>query len=163
LRLTRRFEPPHDLLAFSGQPVRVFNSVVQALMRPMIGIRRQGLYKLDVAAKLVRHDDARLAKLPDQSGEETLGRLGVAAPLNQDVEHIAISIDRPPEPDFCPPIAMTASSICHLSFGLGRSLRMQVAKWRSKRLIHNRTVSRLTITPRSASRSSTSAVLSENR
>ena len=83
-------------------------------MRPMIGIRRQGLYKLDVAAKLVRHDDARLAKLPDQSGEETLGRPGVAAPLNQDVEHIAISIDRPPEPELLSAIAMTASSICHM-------------------------------------------------
>ena len=38
--------------------------------RPMIGIRRQGLYKLDVAAKLVRHDDARLAKLPLTSPEK---------------------------------------------------------------------------------------------
>ncbi|MBB3291069.1 hypothetical protein FHT91_006093 [Rhizobium sp. BK347] len=68
-------------------------------MRLMIGVRRQDLHRLGVAAKLICHDDARLAKLPDQSGEEALVCLGGAAPLNQDVEHIAVSIDRSSEPE----------------------------------------------------------------
>jgi len=89
---------------FLGLAVRIFNSVVQTLMRSMIGIARHS-------------QNCR------------------------------------------PRIAITASSICHLSFGLGRSLRMQLAKWRPKRLIQRRTVSRLTIWPRSASKSSTSAAL----
>jgi len=45
LRLTRRFKPPHDLLSFSAQTMRVFNSVVQALVGSMIGIWRDSLYR----------------------------------------------------------------------------------------------------------------------
>lgn len=80
--------------------MRIFNSVVQALVRTMIGIWRDGLYRLEVAAELVRHDDARLAKLPDQPGEEASGGLGVATWLNQNVEYITVSVDCPPEPEF---------------------------------------------------------------
>ena len=45
----------------------------------------------------------------------------------------------------------------------GLSRLMQPAKWTPKRFIHFRIVSRLTITPRSARRPSTSAVLSAKR
>ena len=55
--------------------MRVFYSVVEALVSPMICIRRQGLDRLDVAAKLVRHDDTRLAELLDQPGKEAFGGL----------------------------------------------------------------------------------------
>jgi hypothetical protein len=118
-------------------PVRVFNSVIQPLMSAMIGIRRQGLYRLDVAAKFIGHDNARWPKLPDKSEEEAYGRLGIAARLNQYVENITVSIDSPPEPEFLSANRDDASFMCHLSFGLGRSLRMQVAKWRPKRLIQD--------------------------
>ena len=80
--------------------MRIFNSVVKALMGPMISIRRQVLYRLDVAAQLVRHDDAWLTELFDQPGEKTLGSLGVTAGLNQNVENIAVGVNCPPKPEF---------------------------------------------------------------
>ena len=67
-------------------------------MDPVIGVRRLMGNRLDVAAQLVRDDDARLAKLRDQPCQKTLGSLGVAAALDKNVEHVVVSIDRPPEP-----------------------------------------------------------------
>jgi len=66
----------------------------------MISIRGQILYRLYVAAQLVRHDDTRFTELLDQSGEKALGSLGVAASLNQNVEYVTIGINGPPEPEF---------------------------------------------------------------
>jgi len=98
--LAGRFEPPHDLLSLPGLAVCVFNSVIQALVGSMISIRGQILYRLYVAAQLVRHDDTRFTELLDQSGEKALGSLGVAASLNQNVEYVTIGINGPPEPEF---------------------------------------------------------------
>jgi hypothetical protein len=61
--LAGRFEPPHDLLSLPGLAVCVFNSVIQALVGSMISIRGQILYRLYVAAQLVRHDDTRFTEL----------------------------------------------------------------------------------------------------
>ena len=85
-----RLEPTHDLLAFSGLPVGIFNSVVQPLVRPVIGIRSDGLDRPHVATQFVRHDHARLTKLPDQPGEEASGSPAVAASLNQDIEPLRV-------------------------------------------------------------------------
>jgi len=57
----------------------------------------------------------------------------------------------------------TTSSKRHLSAAVGRPRLTQRAKCRPNRFTHLRKVSRPTITPRSASRSSTSAVLSAKR
>lgn len=67
-------------------------------MGPVIGVRRLMGNQLDVAAQLVRDDDARLAKLRNQPCQKTLGSLGIAAALDKNVEHVAVGIDRPPEP-----------------------------------------------------------------
>ncbi len=69
-------------------------------MGPMVRIRRQVLYRFDVAAQFVRYDDAWLTKLLDQSGEKTLSSLGVTASLNQNVENIAVGVNCPPKPEF---------------------------------------------------------------
>lgn len=66
LCLTRRFKPPHDFLPFSAQAMRIFNSVVETFMGPMIGIGRDGLYRFYIAAQLVRYNDTGLTELPDQ-------------------------------------------------------------------------------------------------
>lgn len=44
-------------------------------MGTMVGIRRQGLYRLDVAAKLIRHDNARWPELPASSEKKRLATL----------------------------------------------------------------------------------------
>ena len=62
-----------------------------------------------------------------------------------------------------PWIATTTSSRCYLSLARGRSYRVHLAKWRPTRMTHNRTASRLTVTPSPTSISSTSAALSAKR
>lgn len=66
----------------------------------MIGIGRKSLNRFGVAAQLVGHHDPGLAVLRVQRANETPGRLGISARLNQDVENASISINRPPEPVF---------------------------------------------------------------
>ena len=39
LRLPGRLEPPHDFLSFSGWPVTAFDSVVEALVGAVVGVR----------------------------------------------------------------------------------------------------------------------------
>lgn len=80
--------------------MRVFNSVVQALMSTMIGIWRDSLYRFNIAAKLLRHDDTGLTELPDQPREEEFGGFCVTTRLNQDVENITVRINCTPEPEF---------------------------------------------------------------
>lgn len=84
---------------FSGLPVRIFNSVVQTLVRSVMGIGSDGLDRLNKAAQFVRHDRPRLTKLPYQCGDEASGRPAVAASLNQDIENISTGINGVPEPE----------------------------------------------------------------
>jgi hypothetical protein len=53
LRLPRGFEAAHDLLPFSRRPVAALDPVVQALVRPVIGLWSKVQDWLDVAAELV--------------------------------------------------------------------------------------------------------------
>jgi len=163
------FEPAHYLLSFAGWAVRHFDRVVQALVGAMVCIRGQCSDRLDVAAQFVRDDHPRLAKLCNQSLEQSLCSLGVPACLHENIKNISPRVDRAPkpvllatdpDPGFVPSVSPRRDRRrCHLSVGRVRSRRMQSAKCRPKRLTQSRTVYRLTITPRAANRSSTSAVL----
>ncbi|PRY84597.1 hypothetical protein CLV74_12215 [Donghicola tyrosinivorans] len=51
-----------------------------------------------VGAELVRDQPARLAPAPEQLSKEAFGCARVPTRLNQDIQHIAIGVDRPPEP-----------------------------------------------------------------
>lgn len=68
----------------------------------MVSIWRQILYRLGVAAQLVRHHDPRLTELRDQLGEKAPGSLGVTVCLNQYIKNIAVGVDCPPEPELLP-------------------------------------------------------------
>jgi len=96
LSLSRRLEPNHELLPLPGRPVRPFDPVVQPLVRPMVGIRRQMLDRLDVASKLVRNYNARLAEMCNQIGQETPGCFRISMFLNKNVENIAFGINCSP-------------------------------------------------------------------
>ena len=64
----------------------------------MIGTRHQLGNLLDGTAQPVGNDDARRAKARDQPDQKAPCRLGVSAWLNKDVQHVAIGINRTPEP-----------------------------------------------------------------
>src|SRR3546814_763316 len=66
--------------------------------RSVIG--SDSLYRLYIAAQRVRYDDAGLAELPDEPGEEAFGGFCITARLNQYVENVAVRIDCSPEPEF---------------------------------------------------------------
>ena len=100
LRLPDRLEPAHNLLSHSGWSVRPLNAVIETFVSPMISFRRKGPDRLDIAAQFVCHDDTRFVKAGDQPGKETPGSFGISARLRKDIEHIAVCIHRPPQPDF---------------------------------------------------------------
>lgn len=78
----------------------------------MVGVWSDTADRCDVDAKLVRHDHARLAKLPDQPEEEALCSLRVATPLNLDVENITIGINGATESEF--PAANRDDGLIHM-------------------------------------------------
>jgi len=78
--------------------VRALNPVIDPFVGAVVGIRSQLPDRFDIAAQLVRDDNAGLAKTGDQLPQEAPGRFGVSPWLHQNVEHITIPINRPPQP-----------------------------------------------------------------
>lgn len=157
------FEPAHYFLQFSGRPVRHLNRVVERLMGAMISVWGQCRDRFDVAAQFIDDGDPWFAKLGNQSLKKPLRSFGIPARLYPNIKDVSPRVDRAPQPVLLATDRDHDLIHMHLSFGRGRSRRMQTAKWRLKRLTHRRTVSRLRITARAANRSSTSAVLSVHR
>lgn len=101
-----------------------------------------------------------MAEPSNEPLQEALCSLGVAAYLNLNIKRVALGTHGPPEPmfyaidgdhDFVPmPLVVRARTITADASGKVRSKPVEIA-------------SRLMMTPRSASRSSTSAVLSAKR
>ena len=117
----------------------------------------------DVTAQFVSYDDTGFAKTGGQPHEETLGSFGVSARLHKDIQHVPVRIHRSPQPLLHVVDRNEDFVQMPLPAAVGRSSLMQSAKFRPNRFTQLRRVSRLTVTPRSASRSSTSAVLSAKR
>ncbi|SDR46784.1 hypothetical protein SAMN04515695_5665 [Pseudovibrio sp. Tun.PSC04-5.I4] len=82
--------------------MRVFYPVVQAFVGAAICIWSKGLYRFDIAAQFIRYHDPWLTKLFDKFFEKPFGSLGVPVLLNQDIEHVTICVNRPPEPVYHP-------------------------------------------------------------
>ena len=100
LRLSGRLEPAHDLLASPRRSVTAFDPVVEALVGAVIGVRGLMGNRLDVAAQFIRNYDPWLAKLRDQPGHKALRSFGIPARLDENIERVAIAINRTPEPVF---------------------------------------------------------------
>ena len=66
----------------------------------MICARCQVPDRPEIAAQLVRDDDTGLTKPVDQPCQNTSRSLGVSLGLNENVEHVAVRLDRPPETVF---------------------------------------------------------------
>ena len=97
-RLTRGFEAPHDFLSSPGVSMHGFGPIVQPLMLAMFDPGGDLAFGRGIGSELVRDQHARLAPLPEQFSKEAFGRARVPTRLDQDIQHIAIGVDRPPEP-----------------------------------------------------------------
>lgn len=97
--LSGRFEPSHQLFAFSCWPMRAFDPVVQTLVRPVVNFRRNIPDRLEIAPQLVRYHDTGLAEPVDQPRQKSPFCFGVPARLYKDIQRVAVRIYRPPEPN----------------------------------------------------------------
>ena len=120
----------------------------------MLGVRQHFANRRWIAGQLVGDHHARLkADTVNNLPKEAFGGLLITSRLHEDVEHDAVLIDRPPEP-----VAFTVDLEQHLVqmplvAGRTRRRRSPAAKVAPNLVHHSRTVSWLTMRPRSASRS----------
>lgn len=66
----------------------------------MICARCQIPDRLEIGAQLVRDDDTGFTEPVDQPCQKTSCSLGVALWLNENIKHVAVRVDRTPEPVF---------------------------------------------------------------
>src|SRR3954465_2605554 len=89
----------------------VLRPVVEPLVSAVLDRSHHFRLRGAVAGQLVRDHDTRGPHLPlQQLAKQTLGGLLVAPALDQDVEHEAILVDRPPEP-----VLLAADHQAHLA------------------------------------------------
>lgn len=129
--LLQRCDRPETLscsLPLSKRQVRIFGAVVQALMGAVLDLWHDLASRGTVGAQLVSdHALRRHTLFLQQSGQQSLGSLGVAAALDDLVEHITILVDRPPQPAFAPIDANKKLIEVHGVAGRGR-LTAQAAR-----------------------------------
>src|SRR6266566_2199029 len=98
LRVSGGFEPPHLSLALAGRLMGDFRSIVFVLPSAVKDTRHHAPVGRRVAAKLVRDQTPRHTGLPfQQLTEEASCRTPIAPWLDEDVDHIAVLVDGPPE------------------------------------------------------------------
>ena len=98
LGMPRGLEPLHLPFSSSRRLVRDLRPVVKVAALAVLDPRQDLPLGRGVAAQLVRHDHPGNVLQPlQQLLEEALSRFGVAPALDQDVEHGAVLVDRPPE------------------------------------------------------------------
>ena len=91
-------EPLHLPLASARRLVRVFRPIVEALVFAMLDARHDLLVRGLITAKFIRDEHTRNVRAAfEQFAEEFLRRRLVPAALDQDVQYVAVLIDRPPE------------------------------------------------------------------
>ena len=98
LRLTRGFDAAHDLLSPPGVSMRRLGTVVQSLVRAVLDAWAKSPDGVAIAAQLVGHDNPLHAPLPHQFSEKSLGSMGIPATFDQDLQHVAVRVDRTPKP-----------------------------------------------------------------
>ena len=95
LRMARRFEAAYDLFSSSRVSMGRLRTIVQPLVRTVIYAWTKVPDGYAVAAQLVGHENARHAPSLHQFLQETLGRIGISAPLYQDFQNITVRVDGP--------------------------------------------------------------------
>ena len=79
--------------------MRIFRAIVEPLVRAVLDFWHNLALGSRVGAELVGDQSPRWAALlPQETLQQAFGRLGVASVLDDLIEHIAVLIDRPPQP-----------------------------------------------------------------
>jgi hypothetical protein len=98
LGVSDRLEPSHLLLALLCRLMRDLGSVVFVLHRAVDDRRHHDAVRRPITEKLVRDQALRHAALPfQQFPKETRGRTAIAPRLDEDVDHVTVLVDGPPE------------------------------------------------------------------
>jgi hypothetical protein len=85
-------------LAPSGGLMRDLTAVVQISALPMFNAGQDLTLGGPIGSEFIRHDDSgHVAQTLQQLAKEALGRLRVAAALDQHIKHVAVLVYRPPE------------------------------------------------------------------
>jgi hypothetical protein len=88
----------HAALPLAGRLVRVLRTVVEVPMLTVLDTREPLALRRAIALELLRHEPpGDVLTAFEELAEELLGRLLVAPPLHEDVEHYAVLIHRPPQ------------------------------------------------------------------
>ena len=99
LQVPGRSKALHHPLSSAERQMRIFRSIVKPLVRAVFDVWHDLTLGGRVGAELVGdHPPGWAALLPQQTLQQALGRLGVASALDDLIEHIAVLINRPPQP-----------------------------------------------------------------
>src|SRR5262245_54550903 len=97
LRLSWRFEPAHVPLSLSSMLMRDFSAVVGVAVSVVGHMRQNGSERRSITLQLVGDDPKWLfALISQQSLKESLGCTLIPTRLNQNVDDVAVLIDRTP-------------------------------------------------------------------
>src|SRR5262245_54608817 len=98
LGMAGRFEPLHAPLPLARRPMRWLTSIIEVATLAMFHTWQQLAFGGTVALQLIRDDDAwHKPQALEQLAEELLRRFFVPTTLHQDIEHMAVLIDGPPQ------------------------------------------------------------------
>ncbi len=159
--MTGRREAPHRAFTLAGRLVRVFGTVVQPVVAAMIDTRHDLVVRRRIPPELIRDQHTRHVCAAVEQRAEERRRGGFtqrvpAAALNKAVQHAARLVDGAPQgvgfPIDCEEALVEVPCIARRA----RRRRNVFASVCPHVRHHCRTVSSVTITPRSASNSSTS-------
>jgi hypothetical protein len=98
LCLFSRFELPHFLLSQSCGLVRVFRSIVEPFVLPMLHAKQDFTFRRSIALQCIGNDHARDVLKPiEKLAEKSLRGLLVASDLHENIEHVAVLIHCSPQ------------------------------------------------------------------
>ncbi len=98
LRMARRREATHRSFALTCWLMGVFGTSAQPFMATTLDARQHLLVRCFVTAELVRDEHTRYVLAPvEPLMEEVLGRRLVPPTLHQDIQHVAVLVNGPPE------------------------------------------------------------------
>jgi len=99
--MTCGFEFPHFLLAQTRRLMRIFGSIVQSFVLPMLHAWQDVAFRCSITLEFIGNDHSRHVAQPfEQLPKESLRSFFVPVALYQDIQHVTMLIDRSPQKVF---------------------------------------------------------------